>query len=136
MKETLPEENRNDLIQYRLSRATETLKEAELLLNSGFYNATINRLYYACYYATIALFLKHNLVTHTHSGAKTMLGLQFIKTGIFPIEIGKTFSTLFEKRQTGDYDDFFFCDKEMVDELYAETNKYIQTLSEYINRKQ
>ena len=34
------------------------------------------------------------------------------------------------------YENFFFCDKEMADELSAETNKYIQTLSEYINRKQ
>ena len=135
MKENLSEENRNELIQYRLSRANETIKEAELLLNSGYYNATINRLYYACYYATIALFLKYNLTTHTHSGVKTTLGMQFIKTGVFPLSIGKTFSTLFEKRQTGDYDDFFFCDKPMADELFAEAKIFIQTLTEHINKK-
>ena len=35
-----------ELIKYRFSRAEESLKEAKILLNSGHYNATVNRLYY------------------------------------------------------------------------------------------
>ena len=30
---------------------------------------------------------------------------------------GKTFSRLFEMRHSSDYDDFIYCDKEMVDEF-------------------
>lgn len=37
----------------------------------------------------------------------------------------KTFHDLFEKRHSGDYDDFVFCDKEMVDELYPRAVKFI-----------
>ena len=43
-----------------------------------------------------------------------MLGLHFISTGKLPVKVGKTFSTLFEKRHSGDYDDFVYCDEEMV----------------------
>lgn len=85
-------------------------------------------MYYACYYATIALLLKNNIQTQTHNGVKTMLGLHFVSTGKLPLRIGKTFTTLFEKRHSGDYDDFIFCDKEMVDELFPQAELFIQSV--------
>ena len=47
MKEILDEESRNALIAYRLQRAYETLKEAEVMIRESFYNAAVNRMYYA-----------------------------------------------------------------------------------------
>lgn len=41
----------NKLIQYRLARAEETLEEARLLAQRYHWNAAVNRLYYACFYA-------------------------------------------------------------------------------------
>ena len=38
MKETLDEQSREALIQYRLERADETLKEVENLANEAHYN--------------------------------------------------------------------------------------------------
>lgn len=128
MKETLDEDSKNALIAYRVQRAYETLKEAKVMIRESFYNAAINRMYYACYYATVALLLKHNIQTHTHNGVKTMLGLHFITTGILPLKIGKTFTTLFEKRHSGDYDDFAYCDEEMVNELYPDTEAYVDAI--------
>ena len=118
MKEILDEESRKALIAYRLQRAYETLKEAEVMIRESFYNAAVNRMYYACYYAAVALLLKYDIQTQTHNGVKTMLGLHFISTGKLSLKIGKTFSTLFEKRQSGDYDDFVYCDQSLVEELY------------------
>lgn len=128
MKENLDEDSKNALIAYRVQRAYETLKEAKVMIRESFYNAAINRMYYACYYATVALLLKHNIQTHTHNGVKTMLGLHFITTGILPLKIGKTFTTLFEKRHSGDYDDFAYCDEEMVNELYPDTEAYVDAI--------
>ena len=111
MKEILDEESKNALINYRIQRAYETLKEAQVMMRESFYNAAVNRLYYACYYAAVSLLLKYDHQPQTHNGVKTMLGLHFISTGKLPIKIGKIFSTLFEKRHSGDYDDFVYCDK-------------------------
>lgn len=58
-----------------------------------------------------------------------MLGLHFVATGQIPLKIGKTFTTLFEKRHSGDYDDFVFCDKEMVDDLYPQAKQFIETVN-------
>ncbi len=72
--------------------------------------------------------MKHNIGTQTHNGVKTMLGLHFIATGILPMSIGKTFNTLFEKRHSGDYDDFVYCDAEMVDGLYPQAATFIDEI--------
>ncbi len=97
MKDILDEESRKALIAYRMQRAYDTMKEAEVMIRETFYNAAINRMYYACYYATVALLLKNNIQTQTHNGVKTMLGLHFVSTGKLPLRIGKTFTTLLRK---------------------------------------
>lgn len=113
MTQQWDKESKKALIAYRTTRADDTLREAELMYQEGFYNGAINRLYYACYYITIALLLKNDIQAQTHSGVKTMFGLHFVSKETVPYEIGKTFTTLFEKRQTGDYDDFVICEHKM-----------------------
>lgn len=61
MKERLDRENIEALAAYRFQRAEETLKEIPYLKQQGYYNTAVNRLYYACYYAAVALLIKHEL---------------------------------------------------------------------------
>lgn len=129
MKETLSAEDRNALVEYRQERAKDSLKAADTLINNGFYVAAVNRLYYACYYVTIALLLKNNIAAQTHSGVKSMLGLHFVSKGLLSVEMGKIYSTLFSKRQSGDYDDFFYCDAELANELKKQAESYIDAAS-------
>lgn len=129
MKEKLDEDSKKALVTYRIQRAYETLKEAEVMKREAFYNAAINRLYYACYYAAISLLLKYDIQAQTHNGVKTMLGLHFVSTGKLPLKVGKTFGTLFEKRHSGDYDDFAYCDQELVDDLYPQAEIFIDAIA-------
>lgn len=132
MKETFNAESKKALIEYRIARAYETLKEADYNAKGGFYHAAINRMYYACFYAVIALLLKYDISTQTHQGARAMLGLHFVSKDILSREDGKTFHDLFEKRHSGDYDDFVFCDQEMFDELYPRAAKFIDDVKELL----
>lgn len=132
MKETLSEESRLALVTYRMERAHDTMKEAEVMRREAFYNAAVNRLYYACYYAAVALLLKFNYQSQTHAGVKTLLGLHFVSTGKLSVREGKTFAMLFQKRHSGDYDDFAYCDREMVDELYPQAEEFIQAVQRLI----
>ena len=101
MNETLDEQSRQALVQYRLERAIETMEEVTLLANESHFNAAVNRLYYACFYAASALLVANGFSTSSHAGVKTMLGLHFVSKGIISFEHGKTFNTLFEKRREG-----------------------------------
>lgn len=84
MKETLDEQSRKELVVYRLDRADETMQEASLMAKEGHYNAAVNRLYYACFYAVQALLLKNQIAATTHAGVKSMLGLHFVSKGVLP----------------------------------------------------
>lgn len=46
MKEKLTSENRAAIVDYRMERAYDTLKEADYNTDGGYYNAAVNRLYY------------------------------------------------------------------------------------------
>lgn len=132
MKESLDQESRDLLIAYRIERAYGSLKEAKLMAQGGFYNASINRLYYACYYMAVALLLKNNISAQTHNGVKTMLGMHFTSKGKLSISASKIFTTLFEKRHSSDYDDFVYCDQEMFDELYPKAEAFIEEIKKLI----
>lgn len=125
MKQQWDDENKKALVLYRISRAEQSLEESKILADEGYYNTAINRLYYACFYISTALLLKNNISVQTHSGVKTMISLHFISKGIIPPKIGKTLNALFERRQSGDYDDFAFCDKEEVENSSSQAIEYI-----------
>ncbi|RLD65522.1 MAG: antitoxin [Bacteroidetes bacterium] len=124
--------NKNDLIKYRLSKATETFSEVQNLVKLGYYNTAINRLYYSCFYAIIALLLNHDISATTHSGVRKMLGLHFISKNKISQESGKLFSELFDKRQKGDYNDFFDFDKSSVEKLILPTKTLIEEIKKNI----
>ncbi len=133
MKETLDEQSRAELVKYRINRADEAIQEARLMANDCHYNAAINRLYYACFYAVQALLVKHGILSSTHAGVKTMLGMHFVSKGVIDVEYGKTFSRLFEIRHSGDYDDFVYCDKDMIVEYTPKAVAFVNKIKELLD---
>ena len=125
MKTELTDENYEALARYRQERAHETIAEIPYLRERGYYNTATNRLYYACYYAAVALLTKYHISTGTHSGVKTMLGMHFVSKGLISKESGRAFSNLFDSRQRGDYDEFVYSTLEEVDELYPKAQRFI-----------
>jgi len=63
------------------------------------------------------LLVANQIETHTHAGVRQMLALHFVKPGKLSKQFFNTFGSLFEKRQTGDYEDFVFMTKEVVEEF-------------------
>ena len=105
-----------------------------MLAREGYYNAAANRLYYACFYSVLALLVANNISTSSHAGAKTMLGLHFVTKGLLQKEHGKTFSRLFEIRHSGDYDDFVYCDKTLIDEYAPKAKGFINAIKDLLNK--
>lgn len=132
MTPALDDENYESLSRYRLDRAHETLAEIPFLKEKGFYNTATNRLYYACYYAAVALLTKHHITAGTHAGVKTMLGLHFVSKGIISKESGRAYSNLYDCRQRGDYDEFVYSTIEEVDELFPKAQKFIEEIDKLL----
>jgi uncharacterized protein (UPF0332 family) len=125
-------DNREDYIQYRFQRAYESFDEALIMANNERWNAVINRLYYSCYYAVIAVLLKSNVETQTHDGARTQFSLHYIKSGKVDKKFGKLFSKMFDFRQKGDYGDLYDYDEIIVKPLIDEVQNFIKELEKFV----
>ena len=122
------DQDKAELVKYRLKRARETYGEVEILISNELWNTAVNRLYYACFYAVSALLVANDIEVQSHSGARQMFGLHFIKTGKIDPELGRFLARLFDLRQTGDYDDFVDFDRERVMELLTPANELISAI--------
>ena len=91
---------------YRMARAKETLEDARILANAGRWNACVNRLYYACFYAVSALLVRHGLSSSKHTGVRSLFNRHYVKTDKIPKNLARIYNDLFERRQEGDYIDF------------------------------
>lgn len=120
------------LIDYRIKRATNSLRDARNLFNTSSFESSVNRLYYACFYAAGALLVTKNIQVKSHAGVKQMLGEHFIKTEGIDKEQGKFYSVIFSYRQDSDYLDFAEVSREFTEQLINETQKFVNTLTEYL----
>jgi uncharacterized protein (UPF0332 family) len=118
----------DDYIKYRIERAWKTFEDAKSLANLKSWNSSMNRLYYSCFYAVLALFSKHNINSHTHSGVKTQLSLHFVKAGLINKEFGMLYGDLFDLRQKGDYGDFFDFEEQHVMPLIPRVEEFLKII--------
>lgn len=126
--------DRINIIAYRRERAYLTLEEAKYNAEASYWNLVANRLYYATFYMCIALLLSKHIVANTHIGVKSMMGMNFIKTGKVTIEEGKLITQLFTMRQTGDYDDLFDWKKEDILPLIPRVELLIKKIDSLIEK--
>ena len=116
----------------RMARADESLEDARILAKAERWNACVNRLYYACFYAVSALLYFHSIEAMTHKGVRIKFMSEFIKTGLFDKEYGKLFSDLFDWRQEGDYSDFVSFDKDLTLPLINKSEEFIALIRKFL----
>jgi len=124
-----------DLIRYRLSRASETLEEAKVMLQTDHPYGAANRIYYACFYAVIALLLTKNLASSKHSGVLALFNQHFVKTDIISIDMGKFYSRMFDNRLDSDYAEWAVVDKQDIQEELVRAEGFINTIATLINKQ-
>jgi uncharacterized protein (UPF0332 family) len=130
----MKQNGKQELVGYRISRAKETIREIEILIQNKLWNTAINRLYYACYYAVNALLAQHDINAQTHAGARQMFGLHFVKTELISKDLGKFYSEIFDKRLTGDYDDFIDYTEDDILDLYEPAKELIHSIDTLLKK--
>jgi uncharacterized protein (UPF0332 family) len=118
----------HELVKYRLSRSAEALEESEILYKSGYMNASVNRLYYACFYAVSALLLNEGLSSAKHSGVRSLFNQRWVKPGRVSKELGQFYRQIFDYRQKSDYTDLVFFEKKQVESLIEESKAFVNII--------
>ena len=119
-------------IESLIKRSMRYLKSAEILLNEGDYESSVSRTYYAMFYSAQAMLLTRNLSFSSHKGVISAFGEHFIKTGIFPREMGREFNRAFEKRQIGDYEYTFVISKEEAGEILKNGKEFVEKIAQHL----
>ena len=131
-----PDENigtRRDLVNYRLQTAKEDLKAARILLDAEEYKSANNRAYYAVFHAINAIHAVNGSAYKRHREAISNFNKEYVKTEIFPREMGRKIGEAEEIRHASDYDDFYIASREEAERQVAVAEEFIQMVENYCN---
>lgn len=126
---------KRDLVLYRIETAKEDLKSAKILRDAASYKGANNRAYYAIYHAINAVHGMNGVAYKRHKDAIGNFNKEYVKTEIFPREIGRKIASVEEIRHASDYDDFYIATIEEVNEQIAVAEEFIRMVEEYCNRQ-
>ena len=120
-----------DLVLYRLQTARSDLKSAKILLAAEEYKGANNRAYYAIFHAINAVHAVGGKAYKRHKDAIANFNKEYVKTEIFPREIGRKISEAVEIRHASDYDDFYIASREEAERQITVADEFIQLSEEY-----
>lgn len=98
-------ENIESFALYRLEKAKETLKSAQILFEVKDYTGANNRAYYAIFYAIRAILALEETDFKRHKDVIAYFNQKYIKPEIFPRKLGSKISQAQRVREDSDYDD-------------------------------
>lgn len=117
-----------DLAKYRLEKAKNTLSYAKRYIDDATLDSTVNRIYYAVFYAVNALLITKGLYSSKHSGVRAIFNREIISKGLIEKQWGEFYSDMFDRRQKGDYKDFVKFEKQDVEEWLKKAEEFINKI--------
>lgn len=120
------------LVNARLQQAQDALAEGQLLLRSHFYKGSVNRFYYAMFYAVQALLVTRQLGTSKHKGVISLFDREFVKIGIFSKEMSVWLHSSFELRLEADYADLIDIPREEAQECYRQASEFLERIKDFL----
>ena len=128
------DENCINLAKYRIDTARETLNVAKECLENKHYKDSINRSYYASFYAARSFLALERIDFKRHKDVIAYFNKNYVATGIFEKDIGRKLARLQQKREQSDYDDFFIASKEEAQKQYNNAENIIYAIIEYLRK--
>lgn len=128
-------EERQILVAMQVERAHRFLDQADEMMDMGYSDMAVNRFYYACFHIVQALFIRKEIVAHTHSGMLTQFSKHFVKTEMVSLEEGSFLARLFQLRQKADYNCAYDITKEEALSLREPTHEFMEKIENIIGEK-
>ena len=129
------DEKKRDLCIYRIRSAIETLGVSALCLENQHYKDSINRSYYAAFYAVKAVLALAEVDFKRHKDAVAYFNKTYVATDIFQREIGRKLGRLKQERETSDYDDFYIVSLAEATEQYMAAAFIVAEVEQYLSEK-
>ena len=124
-----------EYVNYKINKAQDAVKIAQMLYDNGFYQDALSKIYYAAFYAVSSLMRNLNLNPKTHLGAKALFHKEFVQTGIIDKKTGTLYDNLLAKRFEADYEYFALIDPEDIPKYIEEIKLFIEKAKEIIQQE-
>lgn len=132
---SLENNERNELIKYRIDEAKESIEDVKLLIDNDRLRAAVNRIYYGMFYSLLALGLAYEFETSKHQQLIGWFNRNFIHEGLVDPKFGKIINKASIRRTKSDYESNVEFDKEVILEMYNEMKEFIIEIENFINKK-
>jgi len=124
-----------DLVIHRIETAKSDINSAKILLDAGEYRSSNNRAYYGIYHVISAMHALDGKAYKKHKDALANFNREYVKTEIFPRNIGRKISEAAEIRHASDYDDFYIATKIETEEQIATAEELLNLVQKYCNER-
>ena len=121
-----------EMVSYWMEKANDSLNAAQDDLKAGRFSFSVNRIYYACFYAVSAVLLQKGLKFKKHSGVRAAFHKHIVKSGLISREHGQFYDEIFEARQRGDYIELVRFKKEVVQEWLKQASEFVKAVNSLI----
>jgi uncharacterized protein (UPF0332 family) len=128
------DEEYSDEVTLYLQHANEMLEVAKMNLANDFYASTVNRAYYAVFYAANAMLATEGLARSKHSGVISLFRQTFVKPGKMSQELSDIYGRIMDDRQLGDYDLGMDVDAERARQDLADAVRFVADVSQYLTQ--
>ena len=85
------------------------------------------------FYAVEAVLLTKGHSFSSHKGVISAFGEHFVKTGVFPKEMGRELNRAFEKRQIGDYEYTFVISEDEAEQMLRSGKEFVDTVTLWLD---
>ncbi len=127
--------DKQDLFQYRIGQAEETLSDAEKMLQENLSaRSIVNRSYYSMFYGILALYIEQgiNIKTSKHSGIISIFDKEFVHTGKIDKDYSKILHRNFNLRQEGDYKELTKIPQDDATRSVEHAKKFLNAIKDFI----
>lgn len=121
-------------IRQIVDKADDCLESAVYNMKGGFYDAAVNRSYYAIFDATVALLHAIGVTAKSHKGVQIKFNECFILTQILPESANQILASSFSKRQMGDYDLWSEITEEEAKKVVEDAAEFIELTKSYLSK--
>jgi len=116
---------KKELVQYWLEKAAESFRVAQANFALNSMSSTVNRLYYAAFYAVSAVLAAREIKYGKHSAVQSALHRDLVKPGLLSKKCGAIYDELVEARHEGDYAAFATFETEQVKTMLERTESFL-----------
>lgn len=125
-------DRRKAYIRLRAAQAAETLADAKLLFEQNRLRSSVNRIYYAAFYAVSGLVVTTGKEFSKHTSVIGFFDREFVKTGIFAREFSRALHAAFDQRQEHDYLPFADLTHDEVESLLTDIERFVDIVLRYL----